>query len=212
MKAFLDAAADLLLGSSCPGCSTPGWGLCGHCLASLAGALIDVPGELRVVAAADYRPVLVHAIPAFKDDGALHLARPLGRLLARAVAGLAPPAGAVLVPVPSLPRAVRARGLDHCRQLARIAGHETGLTVASLLRREAGSRQRNLDKATRAANLAGAMTSRSCQRPAIVVDDVMTTGASLREAQRALSAAGVVVLGAAVVARADKYRGSARRG
>lgn len=216
MRAFIDAAADLLLGASCPGCSRPGWGLCAGCR-----ALLDAPPELierglpvPLVAACQYRPILEHVIPRYKDDGALHLAGALGDLLARAVVGLAPPAGSLLVPVPSRPAAVRARGFDHARRVADHAGRATGHRCRPLLsRRHPGADQQGLGRDQRARNLTGSMTSARAGRPVVIVDDVATSGASLREAYRALEAGGNEVVGAAVIAQAEKlpqHSGEAR--
>ena len=209
MRALLDAAADLLLGSACPGCDRPGWGVCAGCLRELRGPPIEIAaGPPRVVAACDYRPLLARIIPRFKDDGALHLDRLLGELLARAVLELAPPPSTVLVPVPSLAGAVRRRGFDHAARICAVASRGTGLARgAPLWRGRAGADQRGLGRAERAANLAGSMTARRARDgagPAILVDDVYTTGATAAEALRALAEAGIAVVGVAVVARADK--------
>ena len=156
-------------------------------------------------AAAPYRPILEHLLPRYKDDGALNLTRPLGELLARAVAPLHPPAESVLVPVPSLPSAVRQRGFDHSGRLARVAAKGLGLRVADVLsRRPLGADQSGLGREERARNLVGSMSAWQVGAPVVVTDDIATTGASLREAMRALAAAGCVVLGAAVVADADQ--------
>lgn len=159
-----------------------------------------------VYAACPYRPILAHVVPRFKDDGAIHLDRMLGSLLARAVAAHQAPPGTVLVPVPSRPSAIRARGYDHAYRLARIAAHTVGLRARRLVRRRPdGADQEGLSRGQRASNLAGSMAGEWCQAPALVIDDVVTTGASLREAIGSLTAAGVFVIGAAVVADAD-YR------
>lgn len=207
MRGFIDAAADLLLGASCPGCGLPGWGLCVGCRALLEGPpeLIDRSLPVPVVAACQYRPILEHVIPRYKDDGALHLDRTLGDLLARAVRGLAPPRGTLLVPVPSRPAAVRERGFDHARRVAAHAARATGLGSRPLLsRNQPGEDQLGLGRDQRARNLAGSMRARPAGRPVVIVDDVATSGASLREAFRALSEAGGEVMGAAVIAQAEK--------
>ena len=72
-------------------------------------------------------------------------------------------------------------------------------------RRVDGADQEGLSRRERAANLAGSMQATFSPAPVIVVDDVVTTGASLSETVRSLTAVGVAVLGAAVVADAD-YR------
>lgn len=206
MTRLLNAAADLLLGARCPGCSAPGWGVCPLCRARLTAS----PPErfllrgLPVTAAAPYHPLLEHIIPRYKDDGALHLERLLAVLLAVAVGEHDPPAGTLLVPVPSLARAVRQRGFDHGRRLAARAARAADLHTRPLLHRKgAGADQADLGRAARYLNLRHSMWATATAAPVLLVDDVATTGASLREANRALTAAGVSVIGAAVVAHVD---------
>ncbi len=151
------------------------------------------------------------------------------------VGGLATAAGAsgrrvVLVPVPTAPAAIRARGGDHARGLAVAAARELRrrgmeVRVASLLAVR-GRRQDSvgLDAAARRANVAGAFQLRgrmsgrgggpgAGDRPAgdlVLVDDLVTTGATLAEAARVLAAARVPVLCAAAVAATER-RGTAVR-
>lgn len=206
MTSFLAAAADLLFGATCAGCAVPAFGICMQCRDSLQHPPRLVERGLRVplVAAGPYRPLLAHIIPRYKDDGALHLEKFLGLLLARAVAALDPPRDATLVPIPSLRAAVRRRGYDHARRLASVAARRCGVRQDSLLKRGAqGTDQEGLTKQQRRTNLANSMAARCTQSPVIVVDDVVTTGSSLGEAIRALQSVGVRVVGAAVVAEAD---------
>ncbi|MBK7820378.1 MAG: ComF family protein [Tessaracoccus sp.] len=206
MRALFDAAADLLLGSACPGCDHPGWGVCATCQWALRGPPLEVAhGSPRIVAACDYRPLLARIIPRFKDDGALHLDRFLGGLLARAIGELAPPSSTALVPVPSLRGAVRRRGFDHAGRICAAAAARTSLPRRALLSRAArGADQRGLGREDRAANLAGSMVAALHTGPVALVDDVYTTGATVAEALRALREAEVEVVGVAVIARADK--------
>lgn len=130
-------------------------------------------------------------------------------------AGERPP-DVLLVPVPSRPGVARGRGDDPTGRLVRVAARVAAVAarrrfvVADLLRSHGGVRdQAGLDAGSRARNLDGSMwvPDRSLRRvarrtpggPVVVCDDVLTTGATAREAQRALEAAGVTVAGIAVV-------------
>lgn len=204
---LLDAAADLLLGSACPGCRRPGLGICGACADVLRAPAFRLERgvPLPLAAANPYRPLLEHIVPAYKDDGALHLSGFLGRRLASAVQMLEPPEGTVLVPAPSMPSAVRRRGFDHTRALASVAARTLGLAHHRWLRRgRGGADQSTLGRGQRSTNLAGAMRAvgGACQT-VVIVDDLVTTGATLREAHRALTAVGVRVWGGAVIGDVD---------
>lgn len=203
------ALLDLVLPRSCAGCDLAGVGLCPGCRAALAQPPRWTrprpcpPGLPPLTTAADYAGPVRAVLLAHKEHGRLLLVRPLGAALAGAVALLAPPPLAVLVPVPSAPAAVRARGHDHARRLAREAARRSGLRARPLLvPQRAVADQAGLDAPSRVANLAGALGARGRLDGLVVVivDDVVTTGATLVEAARALRAAGAHVHGAAVVA------------
>lgn len=223
---MIDDLADLLLGARCPGCARPGLGLCRACRASLDGPPSPVADLARLaglptVAAHGWCGPVPRLVSAHKDRGALALGPVLGARLAVAVDALLQWEGAGghdlwLVPVPSTARAVRARGLDHSRTIARQAARRLRrdvrasgpgrgrVRVAPVLRRRGHvADNARLSAAQRARNQAGSMVARP-PRPAgalaVVTDDVCTTGASLAEAARALAAAGWTVVGAAVVA------------
>lgn len=136
------------------------------------------------------------------------LAGPLGAALAGAVAVL----GAdVLIAVPSSAAARRSRGFDHVTLLARAAAARTGAQVVGGLRQQRRVRdQSGLDAAARASNIAGSMAfkGRAGQLAGariLVVDDIVTSGATLTEAVRALSAAGICTSGVAVVAATRRW-------
>lgn len=209
-----DAAADLTLGSGCPGCRTPGWGLCEACRRQLpSGAhLVERPGWTQmppVAACGWYREPLSSIVIAHKDDGAWQLAGLLGGLLGQAVGGLNPAecAHVLLVPVPSDPAAVRRRGYDHSSALAKAAGRRLGLGVRPLLQRaRAAADQVGRGRDDRLRAQQGTMVGAAGASAALIVtDDVVTTGSTMSEAVRALRAAGYLVRGAAVVCDTPRW-------
>lgn len=207
---------DLVLPRDCVGCGRLGTALCAACLSGAPSLVRSRP--VPVVAARNYDGALRQALLAYKERGRRDLAEPLGALLADAVAALSPPQGCVLVAVPSTAAARRARGGDHVARLVRRAARSAAvaplapsavrgiLTLTREVQDSAG-----LDVAARATNLAGAMAARRGSGTAVVADDIVTSGATLGEATRALRAAGWEVAGAAVVA-ATKLRDTRRPG
>lgn len=214
-QTVLDAALDLLLGGRCVGCEQPGRVLCRRCAAELPeGAAPAWPtpvpeGLVEPWAASTYEGTVRAMVLGLKERALYGLATPLARLLARAATSeLDPREPVVLVPVPSRPAAVRARGHDpthtitaRAARLARRDGYD--ISVQRLLRLGRGvADQSGLDAAERAANLRGSMRARSGRAAArvVVCDDVLTTGSTAREGQRALEDAGLRVVRIAVVA------------
>lgn len=221
---WLRDLADLALPDGCAGCAAPGPALCPLCATVLCGRArpawpTPVPAGLpQPWAVADYAGPARAAVLAHKEEGRRALVVPLGASLATAVAAAigAREATVLLVPAPSRPAAVRARGDDPTRRLARRAAtvlRRTGAPVRVLpaLRGARGlADQAGLDAAARAANLTGALRVVAggeqlvAGRAVVVVDDVVTTGATLAECARCLRAAGAVVLGAATVAATSR--------
>lgn len=228
LEAFSSAAADLVLGVACVGCERPGLALCSACSRCLTGLPFRTwpdpcpPGLPPVWAVTAYADAARAALVAHKEDGRLALARPLGRALAVAALGLlaslpGTPGRVHLVPVPSRPGVVRERGHDpllrmtrEARQALRRCGIQASVTSV-LRQRRAVADQAGLQAADRAANLAGAFVTRSrlpagpAQDAWVVVDDIITTGATALEAASALAFADVSVLGVAVVAATARH-------
>jgi ComF family protein len=116
-------------------------------------------------------------------------------------------AGAVLVPVPLHPRRLRARGFNQAELLAVSIGRRASLRVAprALLRRRDTPAQTGLSAAGRRRNVAGAFAVRQPEtirgRTVVLVDDVLTTGATVRACARELSRAGARGVHVLTVAR-----------
>lgn len=220
MRRLLSDTVDLVLGRRCLACDAPGPGLCRDCLAALRGNAgpVAVPGlAVSTTTSVRYDGVARRAILEYKERGHRSLARPLGLLLADAVVahGQRDPDLAEgplwLVPVPGHRRS--RRGFDALGTIAAIAAAtltSTGLEaqVTPLLR--SGSSYQPLKQLGRAARLrqvqgaflpAGRGTPHRPGR-VIVVDDVVTSGATLAEAVRVLRRAGIHPDGAATVAAA----------
>ena len=169
-------------------------------------------------AATAYAGPVREALVAFKDHGRWSLRSRLGALLAVAVAGLVLDSGCseiTLVPVPSSARARSARDGDHVGELGRSAARHlrrAGLGVHVTPGLEAIARRRDqvgLGHADRARNIHETLcaTGDLVGLPGIVViDDLVTTGATLAEGCRALRVAGFTPLGAAVVAATQRRR------
>lgn len=197
-------ALGLLLAASCPGCDRGGTLLCGACRMLLRAAPRDLqtPAGLTVHAALRYEGVPARAIRRLKEDGATLLARPLGEALTGILRARAQ--DALIVPVPTSRTAFRRRGYRVPDLLVRRAG----FSVRRLLlpARRVGD-QRGLGRDARARNVAGSMRAAADGRATVViVDDVVTTGATLDEAARALRAAGFDPVCAVALAATPRYR------
>ncbi len=225
-----EAVLDLALPRDCVGCGAPGRWLCPQCAVACRSPGRSAvpapcpPGLPPSFAAGAYAGVLRAALLAHKEHGVRWLTPDLAEALAascRAAIRSGDPSVRSwwLVPVPSSRAAVAARGDDPLALLARSAarGLRRGglaVTVRPVLRQaRVRADQAGLSATERAANLAGAFAARRSRlrshRAAIgvlVVDDVLTTGATVVEASRALSAAGVPVHAAAVIAATVRTR------
>ena len=206
--ALLDALA-LVLPVRCSGCGAPDRAVCEACAQAFAGEPLrrSVGDSLLVISAASYDGTVAAIVAAFKDAGRLDAAPVLGATLRQTIghALLTDPSasGAIgpllLVPVPGSRSAMRRRGFSPVERIARAA--RLPLTRALTAKRQVAD-QRRLGATQRAVNVVGAFVARRdlTSRRCIIVDDVVTTGSTLVEAQRALSAAGATVVFAVTIA------------
>lgn len=171
--------------------------VCGPCLRQRD------PPIRRAHAALLYGFPLDRLLPRLKFHADFAAGRVLARLMAQGLRDAERPEA--LVPVPLHARRLRRRGYDQTLELARPLAHRLGIPIRTdlLTRRRATQAQSRLDEAQRQHNLHGAFAVGDGSRPAHValIDDVMTTGATLRAAAQALRAAGVARVDAWVCAR-----------
>lgn len=202
LRLALDEALSVVFPVSCAGCDLPDQTLCEGCREEVNPVPRSrrLPSGLEVRSALVFEGIPARVIRAFKEDGRTWLARPLGAALRSAW-----PAGvdAVPVAVPASRASLRRRGYAPVDLLCRRAGWRP-FPLLSVARATAD--QRVLSRAERAANLAGAINVRVGaarrleRRSVVLIDDVVTTGATLDEAARALRVRGITVAGAVTVA------------
>lgn len=194
---------------ACGGCALPlatPAAACGDCLRRDAALARRGRTRLleRVHAPFVYAPPLDRLLPRFKFHEDLVAGRLLSQLMLPALATR--PRPGALVPVPLHRARLRRRGFDQALELARPLAQALGLPLldAALVRTHATDAQSRLDAAHRRRNLRDAFAVRpGAALPAhvVLVDDVMTTGATLQAAARALRRAGVAQVEAWVCAR-----------
>jgi len=210
-NAVLDGIA-LLLPVECAGCGAPDRAVCAECRPALAP---DPTSRLLadgtpVFSGLDYDGVARQVLLAYKEQGRTELARHLSPALAAAVSeavdtlGLR---GVELVSVPGSRRARRRRGFDPVAGLVRLAGLDRARVLAPARPHPA---QKTLSLEHRAANLAGVFAVRVpvAGRRFLLLDDVVTTGATLLAVADALRAGGGEVVAAAAVASTPRLYGS----
>lgn len=193
----------MLLSSVCALCNRRGEVVCPRCAEGLVRAPslalplgIDACSALFDYAAA--RPL----ITSLKNGGRRDL---VAWLATQLVARTDAPAGSVVTWAPTGVRRRRARGYDQAELLARALARRWGLRCAGLLLRRPGPAQAGRTAQERRDNPSFAAT-RACPEVVVLVDDVVTTGATITAAARALRAGGSSTVHAVVAARAKGHR------
>lgn len=190
----IQALAEHLGSGRCVSCALVGGILCADCRATVAPALRPprVKHIERVIAAWDYDASARSLVLALKVRGRREAAAELGSALVERIWGVGL-AVDVLTWIPARDRDVRARGFDHAELIARFVSRSLGLPLVSALRRT-GPRldQSGLNAEQRRVNQAGAFVARHVGRRVGVIDDLMTTGATLSDAGRGLREAGAL--------------------
>lgn len=203
---------DLLFPLQCAGCGAPGTQWCSGCARELGGLRrVHRPlsaGGPPMYALGRYRGAARRAVLAYKEAGQRHLAEPFGHHLATAVVALAGEIGmeraCCLVPAPSRRIAARRRGGAHMTRVAhraagRLAGAGWSARVADCLVTESGAvDSAELAPAERMGNLSGRVRARPADLPptdppVLLIDDVITSGATAAVCARVLADVGIGV-------------------
>jgi ComF family protein len=220
MRTGFDRLLDMALPPACAGCGREGHPLCAACGTALsaraavpAGIAIGMPSDipeplLQLEWCAPFTGVARRALHELKYAGERRIAEPLGVALAerwRHAGG----GGDCLAHVPVHADRARDRGYDQAELLARVAARHLGLTHEPMLERtRATTAQFELGRDRRADNVAGAFRLRDARasvdlrdRWVVLVDDVVTTGATLAACARVVLDAGALGVSALTVAR-----------
>ncbi len=158
----------------------------------------------ELVAYADYGGNTKELIHSFKYERAVGAAGQLGEWLAAEINEL-DCKNALLVPVPTATSRVRQRGYDHAEMLAMEASKRSNINYANLLARLGQAHQVGAKRGERNRQMSGAFRAIHPERikgkHVVLVDDIVTTGATLREAARVLKKAGARKISAVVIAQ-----------
>lgn len=218
--AWLGECRDLLLPRGCAGCDAPDDVLCDACLARFRESVRFTPsGEsFPCFACARYRGAVRQAVLAWKDHDDVELDGPFRELMAGRAMDAAPAirrsaiSPLLVVPAPSSPRSVRRRGRIHVRPLLRAACD--GLAACGIPSRpcealemrdvrvkavetdSARARRRRLDDRIAVRRRIGRLDGRHV----VLVDDIVTTGATLTQCAAAIRLAGGTVVAAFALA------------
>ena len=177
-----------------------------------AGVPIGLPGDLpapllQLDWCAPFSGTVRSALHAIKYGGEQRLAEALGAAIARRWARIGVGAD-VVTHVPVHAGRARTRGYDQAQLIARAAARHLGMPYATLLTRERATiAQFDLDRGDRAANVSGAFVADPGRGPdpigrwVLLIDDVVTTGATLAACAEALERAGALGTSAITVAR-----------
>jgi ComF family protein len=207
-EAVLDAVA-VVFPVECAGCGSADRALCRACRAELLGPAYRqvLPDGTSVWSALRYNGRVRAMLLSFKEQGRTDVVRPLSRALSSAIiCAAADLDGPVEVcPIPATRVALRRRGFRPVELLLRSAGLRAARV---LIATEGTAQQKSLGRAEREGNVFGSLRAKTTLsgRRFLVVDDIVTTGATLREAKHAISEAGGEVVAAATLAFTPKRR------
>jgi ComF family protein len=186
---------DLLFTPTCIGCSALGLHVCSTCLDGICPQTsTNIPGLEQVISASPYGGWLRDAIIEYKNGGRRQV-HGLAQVLHRVTLGYSFDVPVMVVPMPSSVAKVATRGFDTIslltRECMKLQPHRFGFVGEALVARREVADQVGLSAVARQENVTNSMLARQAISGTILlVDDVITTGSTMREAARVLHLAG----------------------
>jgi predicted amidophosphoribosyltransferase len=204
---MIDTLLSLVIPHLCISCGQIGAILCAKCKYDIisdikrnklmSSGIFDISWYVG-----DRKTVLQRLIGSYKFNGVRAAVYPLASMLSDTAPLL--PYNAIVTWIPTLPRHVRERGYDHMKQLARVFAKVNGLEAHLVLERQKQFVQHRSDRKTRLSQVKDAFAVHGeidPERPYVLLDDILTTGSTLREATKTLKASGVTLVYVGVIAR-----------
>lgn len=206
LKTFV-ALKDLIYPTTCAGCNFIGIQICDTCGENwLVAPKLNFVGKHKLYFVADYNPQSARIILSAKENSNKFCIHLLAQSIARSIAFALPLSiwaqQITIITVPSSPAAIRRRGRDHVSELANqvvklLAKENIFATYLPILYLSKNIKdQSKLNSAQRAHNLSGAFSIKNCEIPKgdlFLIDDLVTTGASIQEGIRALANAKISI-------------------
>ena len=217
---MIDRFLNFIAPQPCSGCGKLGSPLCNNCKYDIslepfeacivcgrpAGrngvcAICKVPYS-RAWCVGERTNILQKLIDGYKFERLKTAYRPLAELLDTRLPKL--PVDTIIVPIPTVSSHIRQRGYDHTLLIARHLAKTKGLRMDQVIERKTSAKQRGANRLERIAQAKQAFRLRldvQSGKPYLLIDDVVTTGATLKYAAKLLKDAGATDVWVAVVAR-----------
>ena len=209
----LHALQELIFPVRCLGCSALGLSICSSCRRSwhphIFRTLSRSAPYFPIYSSIEYSPIAGKVLLAAKERGLIQADELILHALKRSLFHCVQDEGVgMLIPIPSRPSVARLRGRQFILELSRQLTASTHLpTFENLTHTRKVRDQSSLDAKARIENLAGSMKAmRYLSGKAILIDDLVTTGATLAEAARALREQGIEVVAAVTACVAEPLR------
>jgi ComF family protein len=218
-----DRLFGLLAPHQCIACATEGSLLCVECLETAGEPVVprcagchilsdnyktcrNCKSWLRadgVVVATSYEGIYEQLIHCFKFEAKRQAAEPIAQIMTEAI--LSYDDSVVICPLPTAPSRIRQRGFDHTLLLGRLLAQKTDMSRQNLLSRKTNVRQLGASRAKRLEQMEKEFYTKNPEmvkgRSILLIDDVITTGASIAGATKALKDAGAKQVYALVFAQ-----------